>query len=69
MKSLTKQELSWALYDWANSAYSMTITSSVLPMYFKSVAEAGGMSSSNSTALWGYTISLSTLLYQCLHQY
>ncbi|MDU5109936.1 MAG: MFS transporter [Clostridium sp.] len=66
MKSLTKQELSWALYDWANSAYSMTITSSVLPMYFKSVAEAGGMSSSNSTALWGYTISLSTLVVSML---
>ena len=66
MKGLTKQELSWALYDWANSAYSMTITSSVLPMYFKSVAEAGGMSSSNSTALWGYTISLSTLVVSIL---
>lgn len=66
MKGLTKQELSWALYDWANSAYSMTITSSVLPMYFKSVAEAGGMSSSNSTALWGYTISLSTLVVSML---
>lgn len=66
MKGLTKQELSWALYDWANSAYSMTITSSVLPMYFKSVAEAGGMSSSNSTALWGYTISLSTLVISML---
>ncbi|MDZ5034106.1 MFS transporter, partial [Clostridium perfringens] len=55
MKYLTNQEKSWALYDWANSAYSMTITSSILPMYFKSVAEAGGMSPSNSTALWGYT--------------
>lgn len=66
MKGLTKQELSWALYDWANSAYSMTITSSVLPMYFKSVAESGGMSSSNSTALWGYTISLSTLVVSML---
>lgn len=41
MKALTKQEKSWALYDWANSAYSMTITAAVLPMYFKSVAEAG----------------------------
>lgn len=66
MKSLTKQEKSWALYDWANSAYSMTITSTVLPIYFKSVAEAGGMSSSNSTALWGYTISLSTMVVSLL---
>ena len=61
MKGLSKEELSWALYDWGNSAYSMTITSTILPIYFKMVAENGGMSSSNSTALWGYTISISTL--------
>lgn len=66
MKTLTKQEKSWAFYDWANSAYSMTITSTVLPIYFKSVAESGGMSSSNSTALWGYTISLSTMVVSLL---
>lgn len=66
MNILTKQEKSWALYDWANSAYSMTITSTVLPIYFKSVAESGGMSSSNSTALWGYTISLSTMVVSLL---
>lgn len=66
MKSLTKQEKSWAFYDWANSAYSMTITSTVLPIYFKSVAESGGMSPSNSTALWGYTISFSTMIVSLL---
>lgn len=66
MRGLNKQEKSWALYDWANSAYSMTITSTVLPIYFKSVAESGGMSSSNSTALWGYTISLSTMVVSLL---
>lgn len=66
MKKLTKQEKSWILYDWANSAYSMTITSTILPIYFKSVAESGGMSSSNSTAFWGYTISLSTMVVSLL---
>ena len=61
MKGLSKEELSWALYDWGNSAYSMTITSTILPIYFKMVAENSGMTSSNSTAVWGYTISISTL--------
>ena len=69
MKGLSKEELSWALYDWGNSAYSMTITSTILPIYFKMVAENGGMSSSNSTALWGYTISISTYLYHLLRQF
>ncbi|MBQ6819834.1 MAG: MFS transporter [Clostridium sp.] len=66
MSKLTKQEKSWAFYDWANSAYSMTITSTILPIYFKSVAESGGMSSASSTALWGYTISFSTMIVSLL---
>lgn len=66
MKSLSTQEKSWIMYDWANSAYSMTITSTILPIYFKMVASNGNMSSSDSTALWGYTISLSTLVVSLL---
>lgn len=62
MPKLSKEERSWALYDWANSAYSMTITSTVLPLYFKMVATNGGISNSTSTAMWGYTISIATLL-------
>ena len=39
MSKVNKEEKSWILYDWANSAYSMTITSTILPIYFKLVAE------------------------------
>lgn len=35
---------------------------SILPIYFKLVAEQGGMSSATSTALWGYTISIATFI-------
>ena len=62
MSKVNKEEKSWILYDWANSAYSMTITSTILPIYFKLVAEQGGMSSATSTALWGYTISIATFI-------
>lgn len=62
MGKINKEEKSWVLYDWANSAYSMTITSTILPIYFKMVAEQGGMKSSTSTALWGYTISIATFI-------
>ena len=64
MKGLSKEELSWALYDWGNSAYSMTITSTILPIYFKMVAENGGMSSSNSTAQFQFLPYLYHLLRQ-----
>ena len=62
MGKVSREEKSWILYDWANSAYSMTITSTILPIYFKLVAEQGGMKPSTSTALWGYTISIATFI-------
>ncbi|ERI91557.1 transporter, major facilitator family protein [Clostridiales bacterium oral taxon 876 str. F0540] len=61
MFKLNKTEQSWALYDWANSAYSLTITTAVLPLYFKSVFQNAGGSASVSTAYWGYASSISTL--------
>ena len=66
MKRITKEEWSWAFYDWGNSAYSLTITSAVLPIYFKMVSENSGMSGTDSTAMWGYTISISTLIVAIL---
>lgn len=66
MKGLSKTEKSWVLYDWANSAYSMTISTTILPMFFKMVAENGGMEPTTSTALWGYTISIATLIVALL---
>ncbi|WP_425801456.1 MFS transporter [Desulfitobacterium sp. Sab5] len=62
MLKLSKLEQSWAFYDWGNSAYSMTITSTILPLYFKAVFTNGGGEASLSTAYWGYANSLSTLI-------
>lgn len=65
MLKLTKLEKSWAFYDWANSAYSMTITSTIMPLYFKMVFENVG-SATTSTAYWGYANSLATLILALL---
>ncbi|MDF2530513.1 MAG: major facilitator superfamily permease [Clostridia bacterium] len=59
-------EKSWALYDWANSAYSMTVTSTILPLYFKMVYENGGGAATMSTAYWGYTNAIATLFVALL---
>ena len=66
MFKLNKLEKSWALYDWGNSAYSMTVMSTILPLYFKSVFVNGGGDPSLSTAYWGYANALSTLLLAVL---
>ena len=39
MSRMTKQEKSWVFYDWANSAYSILITTAIFPLYFKAAAE------------------------------
>ena len=59
---ITRTERSWILYDWANSAYSIAITTALLPLFFKSMTDAAGMAASDSTAVWGYTNSIATLL-------
>ncbi len=57
---VTKQERSWILYDVANSAYSITITAAIFPIFFKGVA-AKGMEGFDSTAYWGYANSIAEI--------
>ena len=35
-KNLSKKEISWMFYDWANSAYTMVVTSTIMSLYFLS---------------------------------
>ena len=37
----TKTVLSWAFYDWANSAYATTIMAGFFPIFFKQYWSAG----------------------------
>ncbi|WP_312711317.1 MFS transporter [Proteiniclasticum ruminis] len=62
---MTKEERSWILQDFGNSAYSITITTAILPIFFKGVA-ASQLTDATSTAYWGYANSLATLLIALL---
>lgn len=62
---LTKLEKYWVLYDVGNSAFVLLI-STIIPIYFKNLAQANGVSAANSTAYWGYSISLATLIVAIL---
>lgn len=63
---LNKKQWSWVFYDWANSGYGIIVTTAVLPVYFKAVAQDNGVSAANSTAYWGYANSIGTLLVSLL---
>lgn len=62
----TKTEKSWIMQDWANSAYSIMVTTAVFPLYYKAIAEGAGVSEANSTAYLGYANSIATLVVSIL---
>ncbi|MCG7345903.1 MFS transporter [Sporosarcina sp. ACRSL] len=62
MGRYTKTEKSWMFYDWANSAYSIIITTAVFPIFYKSVATDAGVSLTQSTAYLGYTVAIATFI-------
>ena len=43
LKSFSLQERSWIMYDWANSAYSVIISSVILPLFYKSITSGEGI--------------------------
>jgi MFS transporter, UMF1 family len=53
----SREQRSWAMYDWANSAFAATIMGAVLPIYFARVA-AGDLPGNLATAYWGYTTAI-----------
>lgn len=60
----------WCMYDWANSVYSLTITSAIFPIYYQAVAvDAHGGDKVNffgvemvNSVLYAYALSASFLL-------
>jgi UMF1 family MFS transporter len=51
----------WAMYDWANSAFAVTILTAVFPIYYRSLVTNAGGAPEDATAYWAYTTSLSIL--------
>ncbi|MCX7772444.1 MAG: MFS transporter [Clostridia bacterium] len=60
-----KVEKSWITYDAANSAFTM-LTTSIVPIYFASLTKNAGIDSTQSTAIYGYILTISTLIIALL---
>ncbi|NVK48215.1 MAG: MFS transporter [Cyclobacteriaceae bacterium] len=59
-KNKKKVQNAWAMYDWANSVYSLVITSTIFPVYYNSVTK--GMDGSEMVSFFGFEI-INTVLY------
>lgn len=62
---LSKHEISWILYDVANSAFTMILTATI-PIYFRSLATASGVAQEYATSIWGTTTSIALLILACM---
>jgi MFS transporter, UMF1 family len=61
----TKQEISWALYDVANSAFVLIIITTIFQIYFKDIASKG-IDGSISTSNWGFANALASSIIAVL---
>ena len=58
---LTRLERAWVLYDVGNSAFVL-LAATLIPIFFNALAEAGGLSSVEYLAYWGYAASVVTVI-------
>jgi len=65
MKTISKAGWSWAVYDWANSAYTTTVMAGFFPVFFKQFW-ATDLSANESTFWLGVANALSGLLIALL---
>lgn len=67
MKTASKKVITgWAMYDWANSVYSLVITSTIFPAYYEGVTSGKsvnffGRIFHESSALYNYAVAFSFL--------
>jgi UMF1 family MFS transporter len=62
---MTREELSWVLYDVGNSAFVLIMVTALMPIFFKDVA-AAGMTGAESTANWGFANSTASFILAVL---
>ena len=65
VKNVKKTINAWALFDWANSAYALVISTAIFPIFFLANTEPviyiGSYSFTNSS-LWTFAVSISYII-------
>jgi len=60
-RAFNRQSLSWAIYDWANAGYALTILAGIFPIFYANYWAAGA---GEAAQAWAYplTVSAASLL-------
>ena len=62
---LTRTEISWILYDVANSAFIMLVATTI-PIFFATLVEEAGMETTTASGLWGLVTAAAVLILAVL---
>lgn len=61
-----KLHRAWSMYDWANSAYNLVITSTIFPAYYIAITTASGGPEQDYVSFFGWRVINSSLLNYAL---
>ncbi|MGV3527682.1 MAG: MFS transporter [Flavisolibacter sp.] len=62
MQTATKKVVNaWAMYDWANSAYNLVITSTIFPAYWEEITGDGNELTTDHVSFLGFTFNNNSL--------
>ena len=63
VRSYKSVHRAWSMYDWANSAYNLVITSTIFPAYYNAITTVSkdGKTVSDTVSFFGHSIKNSTL--------
>ncbi|MGI5893486.1 MAG: MFS transporter [Candidatus Merdivicinus sp.] len=64
-EKLSRIEKNWILYDVANSAFILLV-STTIPIFFRSLAESEGFAPEQATGIWGTVTSIAVLILAVL---
>ena len=57
----SRESVSWAMYDWANSAFATTVIAAVFPIYYETVI-GGNLPGNLASVYFGYTTAIGLTL-------
>jgi len=61
-RSPKKIQRAWAMYDWANSAYNLVITSTIFPAYYVAITSDKSEQTTDYVSFFGWKLANSVLL-------
>ena len=61
-KGLSKEEVSWILFDWANQAYVMVVMTTIMSLYFIEAASRSGVAEETASAYFALSNTIATII-------